>query len=77
VALLREPPQYLRVREMKAWYVDYLVSKMLDDKDDHEDITAPLLVIASVSKGEFKLKHLHNYSYEVGVPFNIIHYNMY
>jgi hypothetical protein len=71
ISLLREPPQYLRVREVKGWYVDYLVQMLLDEKDDHEDLTAPLLVIASVSKEEFKLKNLHSYSYEVSISFHL------
>ena len=56
---------------MKEWYVDYLVQMLLDENNDHEDLTAPLLVIASVSKSEFKLKNLHSYSYEVSVHMQI------
>lgn len=42
---------------------------LLDEDRDHEDITSPLLVMASVSKQEFKSKNIHNYTYEVCVPF--------
>ena len=65
VQLLREPPEYLRVREVKKWYVNYLVQVLSDEGNDHEDLTAPLLVIVSVSMADFKLKNLHSYSYEV------------
>ena len=67
VQQLREPPQYLRVREVKAWYVDYLVGMLSGDIDDHEDLTAPLLVLVSVVKADFKFNNLQNYSYEVCV----------
>ena len=33
--------------------------------NDFEELTAPLLVICSVSKHNFKMKSLHTYSYEV------------
>ena len=33
--------------------------------DDFEEITAPLLVICSVSKHDFKMKSLNTYSYQV------------
>lgn len=56
--MLREPPDYLRVREVKEWFVDYLVDMLRDAESDHEDLTAPLLVIVSCSKGEFKARHL-------------------
>ena len=44
---------------MKEWYVDYLVQMQLDENKDHEDLTAPLLVIASVSKSEFKFLKIY------------------
>lgn len=65
VSMLREPPQYLRVREIKEWYVEFLMKMIMDEGEDHEDITAPLLVIASVPKEEFRQKNLNMYSYEV------------
>lgn len=65
ISQLREPPQYLRVREVKQWYVEYLVQMLSEEVDDHEDLTAPLLVLASVTKAEFHHNNLHNYSYEV------------
>ena len=49
VTSLKEPPPFLRVR-----YVDYLAEMLLEDKGDHEDLTAPLLVTASVGKQDFK-----------------------
>lgn len=65
VCSLREPPQYLRVREVKDWYVDYLMEMLLDEETDHEDLTSPLLVVASVTKRDFKSKNIHSYTYEV------------
>lgn len=47
---LRDPPPHLRVRDVKEWYVDYLVGMLLEEDGDHEDLTAPLLVIASCSE---------------------------
>ncbi len=62
---LRDPPPYLRVREVKEWYVDYLAEMLLDEKGDHEDLTAPLLVIASATKSDFRPKSANSYTYEV------------
>ena len=72
VSTLREPPEYLRVREIKGWYVDYLVGMLMVEADDHEDITAPLLVLALVSKEDFKLKNLNSYSYQVNITLSSI-----
>ena len=65
VSLLREPAPYLRVRDTKEWYVDFLVGLLLEEEEDHEDITAPLLVVCSVTKSEFKQKFINNYTFEV------------
>ena len=62
---LRDPPPHLRVREVKEWYVDYLAGMLLEEEGDHEDLTAPLLVIASVSKSEFRLKNMNKYTFQV------------
>ncbi len=67
VSSLRDPPPYLKVREIKDWYVNYLIEMLLDEDRDHEDITAPLLVMASVTKQDFKSKNIHSYTYEVCV----------
>ena len=56
VSMLREPPRYLRIRQIKEWYVEFLTKMLMDEGADHEDITAPLLVIASVPKEEFRQK---------------------
>ena len=71
IDLLREPPDYLRVREVKEWFVEYLVDMLKEEESDHEDLTAPLLVIASCSKGEFKPRHLEKYTYEVRTSMTI------
>ena len=38
---------------------------LLEEGDDHEDLTSPLLVLASVEKEEFRLKNVAHYTYEV------------
>ena len=60
---LRDPPAYLRIREFKEWYVDYLATLLLNE--DAEDLTAPFVVVASVSAAEFKRKKLNRYTVEV------------
>ena len=65
---LREPPEYLKIREVKEWYVELLM-KILEGSEggyeDYEELTAPLLVICSVGKQDFKMKSLHTYTYQV------------
>lgn len=65
IDLLREPPDYLRVREVKEWFVKYLADMLREEESDHEDLTAPLLVIVSCDKDEFNPRHVHKYTYEV------------
>lgn len=50
---------------MKSWYVEYLVEMLSCSEGDHEDLTAPLLVTASVKKEEFKTSFKDRYSYQV------------
>jgi hypothetical protein len=50
---------------VKEWYVDYLAEMLSNFEEDHEDLTAPLLVIASVTKEEFKLINKDKYTYQV------------
>ncbi len=53
--LLKEPSDYYQViREVKEWFVQYLVNMLKEEETDHEDMTDPLLVIASCSVNEFK-----------------------
>ena len=54
VNALQDPPPFLRVREVKEWYVSFLIKMLVDEKCDHEDLTAPLLAVASVGKDEFR-----------------------
>ena len=60
---MKEPPLALKVRDVKEWYVDYLAETLMDN--DQEELAGPLLVIASVSKSEFRPERLASYSYEV------------
>ena len=64
-ALLESSP-YLTVRDVKEWYVQYLMQRQLDldEEGDHEDLMAPL-IIASVTSEHFKQKNLHKYTYKV------------
>ena len=34
VSSLQNPPQHLQVREVKEWYVDYLMGMLLEEKDE-------------------------------------------
>lgn len=52
--------------------MDYLVDMLRAEESDHEDLTAPLLVIASVSKEEFKPRQLQKYTYEVCALFYVL-----
>ena len=71
IDLLREPPDYLRVREVKEWFVEYLMGMLEEEETDHEDLTAPLLVIVSCTKDEFRPKHLQKYTYEVSTTLHV------
>ena len=64
---LQEPPEYLRVREVKDWYVDLLGEMLAEEAGDHEDLTAPLLVVAPVTKEDFKVQNVNKYTYQVRV----------
>ena len=62
---LRDPPQCMRVRDVKEWYVNYLADELCKDHHDHEELTAPLLVLASTTKEDFRTKDISSYSFEV------------
>jgi hypothetical protein len=64
---LRDPPEYLRIRDVKEWYVDHLMGMLSQELDDHEDLTAPMLVVSSVPKQQFKQKELNKYTYQVRI----------
>ena len=66
---LKDPPEYLRIRDIKPWYVNYLADMMETSHGDHEDLTSPLLVVASVNKQDFKLQSILKYTFKV---FHII-----
>ena len=62
---LKDPPDYLRVRDVKEWYVKLLMSMLKEESEDYEDLTSPLLVICSVPKDSFKQKSTGDYTYQV------------
>lgn len=63
ISNLRDPPSSLKVRDVKGWYVDYLVGLL--STNDQEDLTLPLLVLASVGKTDFRPERLATYTYQV------------
>ena len=62
---LQDPPDHLRVREVKEWYVELLMKMLKEEAQDHEDLTAPLLVVCSATKDDFKQRASHTYTYQV------------
>ena len=70
VANLLEPPSALRVRDEKKWYVEYLEEMMSDVYGDHEDLTAPLLVLSPVATSEFAAEDLTQYKFTVSTKNN-------
>ena len=62
---LQDPPDHLRVREVKEWYVDLLMKMLKEETEDHEELTAPLLVVCSVTKESFQQKASQTYTYQV------------
>ena len=62
---LWEPPKELSIRDVKEWYVDLLAKFLKKEENDKEDLTLPILVVASVEKKEFKEKNANKYTYQV------------
>ncbi len=69
VELLQEPPTFLQIRDVKQWYVEYLVEMLSTTEGDHEDLTSPLLVVASVKKEDFRMSNKDKYTYQVKIIF--------
>lgn len=65
VSHLKDPSPQYQIRDVKEWYVQYLASLLSDKESDHEELTAPLLVIASVEASAFQHRHVERYTYEV------------
>ena len=65
VTKLEEPPPSLRVGEIKDWYVKVLEDMFSSAHGDHEDLTAPLLAIVSVSSKSFSQSKIPHFSYTV------------
>ena len=62
---LSDPPDYLRIRDVKELYMNFIAEGLKDEENDHEELTSPLLVIASVNKSEFRDKNISKYTYQV------------
>ena len=62
---LRDPPDHLHVREFKKWYINLLMKMLKEEAEDHEELTAPLLVVCSATKDGFKQRASHTYTYQV------------
>ena len=45
--------------------MNFSAESLKDEESDHEELTSPLLVIASVSKSEFRDKNISKYTYQV------------
>ena len=54
-----------KIRDVKDWYVEYLADQMVKDNEDFEELTAPLVVIASIKKNDFKAHNINQYKYQV------------
>jgi len=55
---LRDPPEYLKIREVKEWHVKLLMKMFEGDGEgceDYEELTAQFLVVCSVGKQELRL----------------------
>ena len=62
---LRNPSPLLKVRDVKEWYVEYLAEEFKKEKNDHEEMTASLVVIGNVTREEFRTRELNSYSFQV------------
>lgn len=62
---LRGPPDDLKVRDVKEWYIESLAGMLREEQEDHEDLTAPMLVLASVKKHEFLQSNPEKHLYYV------------
>ena len=62
---LQDLPNHLCVREVKKWYIKLLMKMLKEEAEDHEELTAPLLVVCSATKDGFKQRASHTYTYQV------------
>ena len=56
---LKDPPEYLKIRDVKQLYVNHLMDMLSKETDDHEDLIAQMLVVSSATTSQFKQKELH------------------
>lgn len=73
ISTLQSPSSEYQVQEVKEWYIDYLVDLLNNEDDDHENLTAPLLVIASVSATDFQQLQVESYTYQVSIDTLLQH----
>ena len=59
------PDDIVLIRDVKPWYVAKLKEDISSEQGDHEDITSPLVVIASVTVDEFNEDNIDDYTYYV------------
>ena len=62
---MKNPSPEFQVRDVKEWYVEFLATLLEEENNDHEELTAPLVVIASIKAADFQQRHIDKYSYEV------------
>ena len=58
---LQDPPYHLHVLEVKKWYVELLMKMLEEEAEDHEELTADLLVVCSATKDVFKQRACHKW----------------
>ena len=63
--LLQEAPEYIRIRDVKEWCVDFLVEELQRDAGDHEELTPPFVAIASCARDDFRVRNISSYTFEV------------
>ena len=63
--LCNAPDDIVLIRDVKPWYIAKLKEDISSERGDHEDITSPLVVIASVTVDEFNEEDIDDYTYYV------------
>ncbi len=56
--------------------MDYLVGMLEVEEGNHEDLTAPLLVIASESTSAFRAKNINTYTYQASICMSSVIHNI-
>lgn len=65
ITKMSKPPENLQIRDIKEWYVDYLVHQMKNGDCEGESLTSPMVVVSSCTKTTFDSSKLGDYSFQV------------